>query len=217
MRRATAIITSTIVAASIALPNSIAYADTLGKISANADIQCAFDGEIYVIVKDTQGNRKLILLSSSNSYQGEANNLNAGTYEISEIHIFDTTNDSRKELPNADYSLEYTNLNISEANQNAEITVTLTSLDKSKPIKDSKEEQNISTIEENKETDEDYKPAIPEDTEKTKEEKEKEKKSIERRKKFYFINFLIDAFLIVGLGAIWFFKVKGKDNKGDEE
>lgn len=212
MRRATSIIVSSVVAASVLATNNVANADALGKIIVNTKIQCDFKGDIYVMIDDSHNNRKLVLLSQSNGYQSELDNLNAGAYKIKEIHVFDIDGDgNRKELSNASYQLEYDNLDISEINQHPVVNLSLyakdLSIDSDKGI-DNKEIDSESSEDEQNDT-------SSYDEEKEAEKDEKNKKSVARRKKIYFINFVIDAVLILGLGAIWFFKIR-KSNKEDE-
>lgn len=212
MRKATAVIMCSIMATSC-LP---AYADTLGQISVKSDIECSFSGEIYLIVADQEDNRKLIVLNSRNNYTSNLGNLNSGSYEIKEVHVYNTDDQSspdRKEITTTDFTLEYGNLNITENNQSSEILFKLHSLEKEDNKKqEEKENTEVNNNVSENDTDIEEKKQI----EQKEKEKEKWEKSVKRRQKIYFINFIIDAFLILGLGSIWFFKIrKRKKDKED--
>lgn len=215
MRKAATVIMCSIMATSC-LP---VHADSLGSISMKSDIECEFSGEIYIIISDKDDNRKLAVLNSNNNYEFKLNNLNSGSYDIAEVHVYNTNDQysaDRKEISSANFTLEYDNLNINENNQSPAVLLKLHSLEKEKKEKENKENINKTDTDLEDNTYIDESDQIEQSKEKEKEEEEEGKKSLERRKKIYFINFVIDGLLILGLGAIWFFKIRKRNGKKDD-
>lgn len=213
MRKAATVIMCSIMATSC-VP---AYADSLGSISVKSDIECEFSGEIYVIISDKDDNRKLVVLNSNNNYEFKLNNLNSGNYDIAEVHVYNTNDQysaDRKEISSAKFTLEYDSLNINENNQSPTVLLKLHSLEKEKKEKEDKE--NINKTDKELEDNTQINESNQVEQNKEKEKKEKGEKSVKGRKKIYFINFVIDGFLILGLGAIWFFKIRKRNEKKDD-
>lgn len=209
-----------------------AYAESTGNINISATVKSeGFKGEIYVILTDKTGKQKLALLTPDNNYQSKIDGLQYGNYEIKEIHVFNTANESDKnrESMTADYTLDYDSLNLNDKNKNASVMVDIHSLKTKNTESDNKNDKNNSkttTTTDNKNdnnTDEnksDNNTNIkPNDNTKLNDKDNKDNKednqSIERRKNFIFWNFIIDAILIITLGSVWFFKVRVK-KKGDK-
>ncbi|NFI55900.1 hypothetical protein FDB50_15165 [Clostridium botulinum] len=201
VKNTAAIMMCSIVATSSCIP---AYAESIGKININANIECeGFIGELYVIVADANGNQKLAILNSKNNYEFNIDNLVYGKYEIRDIHVYNTDNQSsedRKEIY-SDFTIEHDNLDINENNVNPSISLNIHSIktkaeeltnDKQSVIEEKSIEQNESN--ENQSSN----------------NQQEENRSLSKRKKISFYNFIIDMVLILGLGSIWFFKVKEK-------
>lgn len=202
MRKAN--ILNTIAIFSILSSSIPVYADSTGQISLNANINSNYDVEIYVILTNNNSQQKLVILKSDNNYEGSIN-LEYGNYDIKEIHVYSgkEIDEDRREMK-VDYTIETDNLNLNENNKIATINLDIKevaekeseSKKESEKIENQTEaENNITTVKDN----------LYKDDAK---EKEKANKSLNRRKNFIFFNFIIDAILIISLGAVWFFKIR---------
>lgn len=202
MRKAN--ILNTIAIFSILSSSIPVYADSTGQISLNANINSNYDVEIYVILTNNNNQQKLVILKSDNNYEGSIN-LEYGNYDIKEIHVYSgkEIDEDRREMK-VDYTIETDNLNLNENNKIGTINLDIKevaekeseSKKESEKIENQTEaENNITTVKDN----------LYKDDAK---EKEKANKSLNRRKNFIFFNFIIDAILIISLGAVWFFKIR---------
>lgn len=208
------------------------YAESIGSININASINSkGFEGEIYVILADSTGKQKLALLTPSNNYKYKLDNLQYGKYQIKDIHVFDNTNESDKNRQSmiADYSLDYESLNVSEKNQNPNVTVDIHSLQTQKKSEantsndTNKSDTNIKNEDSNEKNDTNNNTQSTKETDDNKDIKATDKNSnnyqdpsVERRKNFIFWSFIIDVILIASFGSIWFFKIRNKDKKEDK-
>lgn len=212
----TAIITMCSIACISCIP---VYADTTGTIKVSANIKAEdFRGEIYIIVSDESGNLRLTILNSKNNFEFTLSNLQYGHYEIKEVHVYNTDDESsndRREInkEDIDFTLMNDSLDISESNLETSIFLDLNSIKKD----EINESNSISTGDEDENGNvegKDNEDSKSNDSSQEDEIKmEKIRKSTERRKKIYFFNFVLDAVLILGLGSIWFFKIREKKNK----
>ncbi len=192
------------------LSNSIpAYADATGQISLTAKINSDYDVEIYIILTNSNNQQKLIILKSDNNYTGSIN-LEYGNYDIKEIHVYSgkEIDEDRREM-NVDYTIENDNLNLNENNKIATVNLDIKEITEkeSESKKESEKIENQTESENNITTTKDD--SNKDDTQ----EKEKANKSLNRRKNFIFFNFIIDAILIISLGAVWFFKIRERKEK----
>lgn len=204
------------------LPKSMpVYADTLGSIDVKAKFETKFYGDIYVIVLDDKGKQKMALLSQNNNYEYKLENLNSGKYSIKNVFFYESSDAGDKKSVKADYMLNLGDLKLTEDNQNSDISIDVKSINE-----DNKDSSNNDT---NTDSNEDNKSQNTNDEKSKTDNKVAENKSkddsvtpedkerTERKVNFYFQNFVLDAFLIIGLGALWFFKVRNKDKDGKDK
>lgn len=207
MRKAN--IVNTIAILSVLSSSIPVYADATGQISLTANINSAYDVEIYIILTNSNNQQKLIILKSDNNYTGSIN-LEYGNYDIKEIHVYSgkEIDEDRREM-NVDYTIENDNLNLNENNKIATVNLDIKEITE----KESESKKESEKIENQTESENNITTAKDDSNKDDTQEKEKANKSLNRRKNFIFFNFIIDAILIISLGAVWFFKIRERKEK----
>ena len=192
------------------------YAESTGNISISANVKDkGFKGEIYIIIGNDVGNQRLAILNQNNNYQYKLNDLQYGSYDIKDVHVYNTDNESaedRKEInkKDIDFTIENEDLNIREDNQNSTVIVDVNSV-KDSEVKESKNDEKKEDVEEESQYIEHEKDEQQKSN--NSQENKVENKSTAMRKRVYFFNFIFDAILILGLGSIWFLKVRERKDK----
>lgn len=191
----------------LATSGTTAYAESLGKINISSNIECCkdFKGEIYVILSDKSGNQKLALLTLNNNYQCVLE-VDYASYEVKDIHIYNTKNETdknRKEML-SDFTITSSNLNLSDNNKISAIEIEVHSITDKEESKVKEETENKNEVEKNESLNKSN------ETDETKTDETENSNKLAKRKKLTLFNFILDAVIIISLGSIWFFKIRGR-------
>ena len=154
-------------------------------------------------------------MNQNNNYQYKLNDLQYGSYDIKDVHVYNTDNESaedRKEInkKDIDFTIENEDLNIREDNQNSTVIVDVNSV-KDSEVKESKNDEKKEDVEEESQYIEHEKDEQQKSN--NSQENKVENKSTAMRKRVDVCKSICDAILIEGVGDRWNLKGRERNDK----